>query len=399
MATFIDNFNRADENPLANGDWDSVLNSGLRLISNQAAGNGGANASLVKTSTISLTNDQLVKATWRTPNDFDDVSLLLRCDALGNGYSLFVLKDATRVIIRRLAAWGATDLQSILGITPVDGDIFELRAEGTTLKAFRNGSQIGSDQTDATHAGGGAGLHYVLGNSNGTRIDDFEASDIIPGPSITNVDGDDNISPGQADVKINGSLFGAVRGAGSVSLLNAAETIAVDQQVGDVDWSNTQVNIPSVIQSGLEYSATHKLRLTDNNSVSDTITITLSPGSGLSFHVINSPVADNTSLFFGMSPAPVNGDQVEYPTATDQGNALLVSPDGTFTISGAGGGEQTFTIRIWDQSDSTWSSQAIVTVNGVVQDDTRKKRRKQTYTALMYHRKYWRGDFIDEDEK
>ena len=50
---------------------------------------------------------------------------------------------------------GQTQLGSSIAVTPVNGDLIELRATGTTtttLKVFRNGSQIGPDFTDSSSA-------------------------------------------------------------------------------------------------------------------------------------------------------------------------------------------------------------------------------------------------------
>lgn len=91
-------------------------------------------------------------------------------------------------------------------------------------------------------------------------------------------------------------------------------------------------------------------------------TIVLSPPAGKGFVNLSGYPASSPALVVGTGATPslVDGDQVEYDLLSNLGNAVSVYPDGTFLIDAAV--TSSFTYRVWDASDSTWSNTATITV-------------------------------------
>lgn len=91
-------------------------------------------------------------------------------------------------------------------------------------------------------------------------------------------------------------------------------------------------------------------------------TIALLPPAGKGFVNLSGYPSLSPSLVVGdgATPSLVDGDQVEYDLLSNLGNAVTVYPDGTFLIDAAV--TSSFTYRVWDASDSTWSNTATITV-------------------------------------
>lgn len=91
-------------------------------------------------------------------------------------------------------------------------------------------------------------------------------------------------------------------------------------------------------------------------------TITLLPPAGKGFVNLSGYPASSPALIVGdgATPSLADGDQVEYDLLSNLGNAVTVYSDGTFLIDAAV--TSSFTYRVWDASDSTWSNTATITV-------------------------------------
>ena len=184
----------------------------------------------------------------------------------------------------------------------------------------------------------------------------FETGTIVTGPTITNIDTDNDVYPGQSAV-ITGTGFEASQGSGTVVLGGETQTVTA--------WADTSITI-TVVQGGMDYNNNHDLVVTnDSAEASPGLTATLSADSDHNEIDVLNPVSDNTSLFYLASPAVATGDQLETPKLTDQGKTLTAAADGTFVITAASG-LQTFSIRVWDATDETWSASTVATINGVV---------------------------------
>lgn len=96
-----------------------------------------------------------------------------------NAYEIFTdgSSGATHTEICTLTSGTESTLQSV-ATTFTTNDVMRLEAEGTTLRAYKNGAQVGTDQTDATYASGSAGLGVYQSTAT---MDDWE------GGSLTSV--------------------------------------------------------------------------------------------------------------------------------------------------------------------------------------------------------------------
>lgn len=183
----------------------------------------------------------------------------------------------------------------------------------------------------------------------------------IPGatpPVPTDVDTDESITADQQNVVVTGTTFGASQGAGSVKIEQGA--VIVTQTIDS--WSDTSIQFDTV-QGGLKYGTSTTLRVTANSGENGTITITFTPPSTRTYINASGYPAGGGALVLGSgaSPSIVDGDQFEYDTASSSGSTVTVFADGTYMLSDAR--PASFQYRVWDGTDSTWSSRATVYAN------------------------------------
>lgn len=172
-----DNFNRANGNPIS-ANWSTPTGVNALGIYNQQAANtiqAGHAASYWSANTFS--NDQYSKAkptgvlaTYRYP----------RCGVRmggANGEGYYISTDGTDTqLIYRSNAGSETVKQTLTGTGFLSTDIMEVRAQGTTISMWKNGSQIGTNTTDANIASG-----YPGGAANPdtyAEFDDWEGGDL-----------------------------------------------------------------------------------------------------------------------------------------------------------------------------------------------------------------------------
>lgn len=90
---------------------------------------------------------------------------------------------------------------------------------------------------------------------------------------------------------------------------------------------------------------------------------TLVPVSGKAYLAADVPWPGTAySVFQGASPAVADGDQLEYETTTNNGGTVTMFADGTFSINDSTQAH-TFHVRVFDQTDLTWSSSTLITVS------------------------------------
>jgi hypothetical protein len=178
MATFSDNFNRADGGVGAN--YDNV-NSGVVVFSNQVRGQntGSINYSTVKVATADFTDNHESTVTMATRGASDFGGPMVRsAGTTANSYILYT--DGTNSSDRRLGkiVAGVKTAIGSVNATCVSGDVLKLRCIGTTLTWYKNGTLM-ETVTDSTHTTGQPGIYYFFGNSNATRLDNFQADDVV----------------------------------------------------------------------------------------------------------------------------------------------------------------------------------------------------------------------------
>lgn len=186
MASFSDDFNRANGALGANYDTFTGLAT-LNVNTNAAAaGSVGQNANTVAPSVATFAADHECEATATAFGAFDFLGLIVRgAPASANGY-LFITDGRDQITSRleRIDAGTRTSIGTV-NVPVTVGDNVRLRAEGTTISVYVN-DVLADSVTDATYASGQPGLYARWENSNTTRFDDFSATDLGPaGPTIT----------------------------------------------------------------------------------------------------------------------------------------------------------------------------------------------------------------------
>jgi hypothetical protein len=183
-----DNFNRANENPLANPPWSSSGGGSGQVISNQLLGQFGSD-NFPFYNADSPPADHYSKITFistaNAGSDTDDGGPCVRMSSSANGYLFNVESNSnpspplTNWHLFSLVGGSGTPMASgtIAGALS-SGDIIECRAVGNLISGYINGSLIGS-ATDGTYTTGGYGVHIFGAGSPVTSgiWDNFEGGD------------------------------------------------------------------------------------------------------------------------------------------------------------------------------------------------------------------------------
>lgn len=179
MASFSDNFNRADG--ALGSNWSTVTGrSALQIASNAVnAASVAWCAARVATGAATIGNDQYAQATIANVGAFDYVGVLVRVDGSGNGYGVHIdgrSGIATNSIFK-MTAGGVTGYLGTGSLTVSAGDVLRLEMSGSTLTLKKNGATVDT-ATDATYASGQPGILSDYGNTNVGILDDFSGGDL-----------------------------------------------------------------------------------------------------------------------------------------------------------------------------------------------------------------------------
>lgn len=183
-----DNFNRANNASLG-ANWTIRQNDGWKILSNQAVPTTlptpdtcefysaitwpSDHYSQAALFSIAGTSDQTgIGVTCRTEtlfNSFDTYGCVVNA-AVSNNVSVHKWVAGNYTLIgQRTQAW-------------TDGDVLRMEMQGTTIRVYRNGVQMGADFTDSDILIGAAGLSKIAAITNGIT-DDWEGGTLVsPGP-------------------------------------------------------------------------------------------------------------------------------------------------------------------------------------------------------------------------
>lgn len=179
MASVTDNFNRANESPIA-GNWETILN-GLRLDANSvdAVTASVHSISAWRAAINTFAADQRVDFTYTALSSFDMAGPAVRCTVGTGGNAYFFRADGQAGNndngLKKLVNGVFTNLAVYTTAVAVN-DVIRVEAIGTTIKVYRNGTEIIS-VTDTSLASGQPGGYYFFDNTNTTALDDFVATD------------------------------------------------------------------------------------------------------------------------------------------------------------------------------------------------------------------------------
>ena len=167
--TYTDNFNRANETPLA-GNWTCQPAAGVNLSTNHLTGATDIAWQGAFWNANSFNNDQWSQGTVGTIYHLQGVTV--RASASTNSFYMFGSYSSTHYRLYKVTAGTAVQLGSDYG-APVANDVIKLSVTGTVLTPYINGTPQ-STVSDATFASGSAGVMLFDTSAN---LDDWSGGD------------------------------------------------------------------------------------------------------------------------------------------------------------------------------------------------------------------------------
>lgn len=158
-----DTFNRANANPIG-GNWTTGSGDGAMQITSNAAWPADN----------TLDSQAYYNAVTWPADQWSEVAVTSGTIGGGTGFGVSARKSAAaathyRLVVDRNASNNIELAKVVAGAFTLiwdrtsaysDGDVIRLEVQGTTLRAYRNGTQIGADSTDSGIATGNAGIMY-----------------------------------------------------------------------------------------------------------------------------------------------------------------------------------------------------------------------------------------------
>lgn len=188
MALITDNFDRANETPLA-GNWSTVTgNSAFNLASNSITPSDLANNCAARYSAITWGNDQSSKAaiTGTGSSALEGPGLAVRCASGANTMYVLIVGDSgtsNAIVIGRFIAGAFTSLAATTR-TWAGGDTWEYTVHGPAsaalLSAYHNGTLVQSFTDNSSIGSGSPGVFYSS-ISDAATINDWTGTDgVVP---------------------------------------------------------------------------------------------------------------------------------------------------------------------------------------------------------------------------
>lgn len=115
-----------------------------------------------------------------TDDDQSGVGVILRYADSSNFYRIVANgRASSNVTVAKLVTGTYTMLTQITQAFSA-GDTLKVEVQGTTLRVYHNGTQIGSDVTDSSLSSGDVGMYYSS-TAAGMSVDNFEGGDVSAG--------------------------------------------------------------------------------------------------------------------------------------------------------------------------------------------------------------------------
>lgn len=182
-----DDFTRADGGLGAN--W-TALTSTFTIASNKCEPSNSFEDAMAMWGADSFSDDQFAEATVAGLDGTGagtGIGLLLRADISNTFYRIFTNAGSTdNVTIDWFDNGSFGSVLATRSSQFTDGDVLRAEAEGTTLRVYKNGVQLGADITDSSiTTNGGVGLSYSSALQPGATLDGWSGGDLSAGTDAT----------------------------------------------------------------------------------------------------------------------------------------------------------------------------------------------------------------------
>lgn len=168
---YTDDFNRANQNPIA-GDWESGLgaNGQVKIASNAATNVSGTGTASVKASALSISSNQRAEVKLDSSTYDNNGGPVVRMQSDGSHYRLWWSYTYGQGNISKIDASGTeTEIGSRFYGYPTTSDTLGLEITGTSIRPYKiNGgttTYLKASETDSALAGGQPGLWVAGGGT------------------------------------------------------------------------------------------------------------------------------------------------------------------------------------------------------------------------------------------
>lgn len=188
MATFSDDFNRANENLSVSANWPVASGkTTLAIVSNVVRATATATDSGNRVATA-IGNDQYARirvATWGSSANNYQWTAVRQASAANTQYNGYMTTEAGKTsYLSKKIAGTETQFAEENATTWAANDTCETRAEGTAVALYRNGASLLSATDSAIASGSLAVNQYVSTVLADVEFDDFIGGDITVAPTV-----------------------------------------------------------------------------------------------------------------------------------------------------------------------------------------------------------------------
>lgn len=206
-----DNFNRSNANP-AGGNWTPLTTNVVQILSNRLVGVSGFGFTYWNADTPNDAQWASCKMPNSTARSGGPAIRIQAGSGTREGYR-YNVNDGT---LSKYVSGTGTVLQTIAD-TPSTTAVYKLEAIGSTIKVYKDGTQIGTDVTDTAWASGRVGVWH---SASSAEIDDWSADNAgiavtannstQSNTSTSGAIGQEHVVTGSSCTQANASSSGAI---------------------------------------------------------------------------------------------------------------------------------------------------------------------------------------------
>jgi len=354
MATFTDDFNRSNENPIAI-PWSMASGPGLgnnssRIVSNQFS--GGVGTTFAVLNDLTFANDQSSSVVVTAGNSTGYFGPAVRASSNGDCYYVGWQEAQNRFKVAKRVGGTETEFANVGNTGFASGDTLGLSVSGNVLTVSINGVVYNTYTDNGSSLA--SGVVGIFAQGDVTRFDDFIATGITPAIEITDVDTDNIIEDGQQDVTL--TTLGFASDITAVNLKVGTDRVALTNLSGTGDSYTANLMDVTALTSGtvgLPFSSAtyqNEIEATDGTDTA-VINITRNPKAGWEVvDVVDAVNTEGSTFENRVGGAPSNASQILYPTA----NGTSITATGIITTDA-----QEVDGYLWNVTSGEWETWSV----------------------------------------